>query len=97
MTRLPTEQSSYQSELVGVLGVLTCVEVFVMFYKIRNDLIAIALDEESAMYQSDSEWPLSIDQSSFNYIQLIRISSRIFLSLSSSIGWKGIKKKRVSL
>ena len=69
---LPEEQSSYRSDLAGVLGVLTCVEALVKFYNIQNDLITIALDGESAIYQSDSEWPLSIGQNSFDYIQVIR-------------------------
>ena len=51
---------------------LTCVEALVKFYKIQNGLITIALDGESAIYQSDSEWSLSIGQSSFDYIQVIR-------------------------
>ena len=72
VTGLPEEQSSYRSELAGVLGVLTSVKALVKFYKIQNGLITIALDGESAIYQSDSEWPLSIDQSSFDYIQVIR-------------------------
>ena len=69
---LPSEQSSNRSELTGVLGVLTCIEAFVKFYKIQQGLITIALDGESAIYQSDSKWPLSIGQSSFDYIQVIR-------------------------
>ena len=72
VTGLPEEQSSYRSELTGVLGVLTCVEALDNFYKISGGLITIALDGESAIYQSNSECPLSIDQSSFNYIQVIR-------------------------
>ena len=72
VTGLSEEQSSYRSELAGVLGVLTCVEALVKFYKIKNSLIIIALDGESAIYKSDSEWPLSIDQNSFDYIQVIR-------------------------
>ena len=55
VTGLPEEQFSYQSELAGVLGVLTCVEAFVKLYKISDGLITIALDGESAIYQSDSE------------------------------------------
>ena len=69
---LPDEQSAYRSELAGVIGVLTCVEVIVKIYKLCIGLITIALDGESALYQSDSEWPLSIDRSSFDYIQVIQ-------------------------
>ena len=58
---LPEEQSAYRSKLAGVLGVLTCVEALVKFYKIGNGLITIALDGESAIYQSIRKWPLSID------------------------------------
>jgi hypothetical protein len=72
VTGLPDEQSSYRSELAGVLGVLTCVEALAKFYKIGEGSITIALDGESAIYKSDSEWPLSINQSSFDYIQVIR-------------------------
>ena len=55
VTGLPDEQSSYRSELARVLGVLTCVEALVKFYKISDGSITIALDGESAIYQSDSE------------------------------------------
>ena len=72
VTGLPEKQSSYRSELAGVFGVLTYVEALVKLYKISDSSITIALDEESAIYQSDSEWPLSIDQSSFDYIQVIK-------------------------
>ena len=61
VTGLPDEQSSYRSKLAGVLGVLTCVEALVKFYNIGDGVITIALDGESVIYQSDSEWPLSID------------------------------------
>ena len=47
-------------------------EALVRFYKNQNGLITIALDGESAIYQSDSKRPLSIGQSSFDYIQAIR-------------------------
>ena len=46
VTGLPDEQSSYRSELAGVLGVLTCVEAFVKFYKISDGSITIVLDGE---------------------------------------------------
>ena len=72
VTELPGGQSSYRSELAGVLGVLTCVQALVKFYKISDSSIIIVLDGESAIYQSDSDWPLSIDQNSFDYIQVIR-------------------------
>ena len=72
VTGLPDKLSSYQRELAGVFGVLTCVEALVKFYKISAGSITIAPDRESAIYQSDSEWPLSIDQSFFDYIQFIR-------------------------
>ena len=60
VTGLPEEQSSFRSELAFVLGVLTCVEALVKFYKIQQGLITIALDRESAIYQSDSQWLISI-------------------------------------
>ena len=47
-------------------------EALVKFYKVNDGFITIALNGESAIYQSDREWPLSIDQSSFDYIQVIR-------------------------
>ena len=71
VTWLPDKQSSYRSELAGVLGVLIYVDALVQFYNISDGAIIIALDGESAIYQSDSEWPLSIGQSSFDYIQVI--------------------------
>ena len=55
VTGLPDKQSSYRSELAGVLGVLTCVEALVKFYKIHEGSITITLDGESVIYQSNSE------------------------------------------
>ena len=55
VTELRDKQSSYRSELAGVLGVLTYVEALVKFFKIGDGSIAIALDGESAIHQYDSE------------------------------------------
>ena len=95
ITGSPEEQSSYQSELAGVLGVLTCVEALVKFYKIQNGLITIELDGESTIYQSDSKWSLLIGQSSFDYIQVIRNIIKE-LPITVKFHWgKAIRAKRV--
>lgn len=72
VTGLPEEQTAYRSELAGVLGVLTSVDALVHFYGIDSGSITIALDGESALRESESGWPLRIDQKCFDYLQVVR-------------------------
>ena len=41
-------------------------------HNITDGAITIALDGDSALIQSGGDWPLSVDQPSFDYLQVIR-------------------------
>ena len=64
-------QSSYQSELAGVIAALTILDVIVWLHSITEGAVTIALNGESALEQSQSTGPLSADQKSFDYVQVI--------------------------
>ena len=64
-------QSSYQSKLAGLIAALTIIDVIVWAHSITEGSITIALDGESALEQSQSTAPLSADQKSFDYLQVI--------------------------
>ena len=86
----------YRSELTGVLGVLTSVDALVHFYGIEAGSITIALDGESALQESESGWPLRIDQNFFDYLQVVRSLLKklpVTVRLLSD-GWKAPKRER---
>ena len=62
ITGWATDQNSFWSELGGIIGVLTVVEMVVTFWKITAGKITIKLDNESAVDkavdQISGEWPL---------------------------------------
>ena len=66
------DQSAYRSELAGVIAALTILDVLVRHHKITDGTVTIALDGDSALIQSGSDWPLSVDQADFDYLQVIR-------------------------
>ena len=43
----------------------------VRHHDLTSGTVTIALDGESALIQSGGDWPLSVDQSSFDYLQVI--------------------------
>ena len=44
----------------------------VRHYKITDGVVTIALDGDSALIQSGGDWPLSVAQADFDYLQVIR-------------------------
>jgi hypothetical protein len=69
---IPKDQSAYRSELAGVGGILASTAIIIQKYNITSGAITIALDEESALDQAESEKPLRISQPDFNLLQDIR-------------------------
>ena len=66
------DQSAYRSELAGVIAALTILDVLVCHDDITEGDVTIALDGDSALIQSGGNWPLSVDQLSFDCLQVIR-------------------------
>ena len=64
-------QSAYRSELAGVIAGLTIVDIIVHHHNITEGSITFALDGQKAMDQCAGDWPLSIDQPCFDYLQVI--------------------------
>ena len=64
-------QSMYCSKLAGVILALTDLDVPVHHHNITVGSVTITLDGESALDQSGGNWPLSVDQPSFDYLQVI--------------------------
>ena len=71
-TVLGEDQSAYRSELAGVIAALTILDVLVHHHNIMDRAVTIALDGDSALIQSGGDCPLSVDQPSFDYLQVIR-------------------------
>ena len=71
MTGAAEDQSAYRSELAGVIGALTILDVLVRHNDITEGAVTIALDGDSALIQSGGDWSLSVDQPSFDYLQVI--------------------------
>ena len=72
MTGLGEDQSAYRSELAGVIATLTILDVLVRHHNITEGVVTIPLDGDSTLIQSGGDWPLSVDQPSFNYLQVIQ-------------------------
>ena len=66
------DQSAYRSELAGVIAALTMLDIIVHHHDLTEGSITIALDGDFALIQSGGDWPLSVDQPSFDYLQEIR-------------------------
>ena len=65
-------QSAYRSKLAGVIAGLTIVDILVRHHSITKGAVTLALDGQKAMDQCAGDWPLSIDQPCFDYLQVIR-------------------------
>ena len=72
VTGSKTNQSVYCSELAGVIAALTILNVLVHHHELTSGSVSIALDGESALNQSGGDWPLSVDQLYFDYLQVIQ-------------------------
>ena len=46
-------------------------DILVSHYDLISGTVTIALDGESALIQSGGDWPLSVDQPLFDYLQII--------------------------
>ena len=56
----------------GIVGILASVEIIVMKFGIVTGGITVALDGECALDEANGNWPLTIDQASFDFLQEIR-------------------------
>ena len=72
VTGSKTNQSAYRSEFADVIAALTMLDVLVRHHNLTSGTVTIALDGESALIKSYSDWPLSLDQPLFDYPQVIR-------------------------
>ena len=72
VTESGEDQSAYRSELARVISALAILDILVRHHDITDGAVTIALDDDSALIQSDCDWPLSVDQLSFDYLQVIR-------------------------
>jgi hypothetical protein len=66
------DQSSYQSELAGILGVLIMVQCLCTLYEIQEGAIEVALDNKSAAEQSTGDWLLCPHQKDYDMLLDIR-------------------------
>ena len=64
-------QSAYRSELAGVILSLTILNILVKHHNITIGVVTITLDSNIAMDKSRKDWPLSINQKCFDYLQVI--------------------------
>ena len=71
VTGSKTDHSAYRTELAGVIAAFTMLDVLVHHHNLTSGTVTIALDGESALIPSGSDWPLSVDQPSFDYLQVI--------------------------
>ena len=72
MTGCGEAQSAYRSKLAGVIAGLTIVDIVVCHHNIAKGAVTFALNGQKAMDQCAGDWPLSIDQPCFDYLQVIR-------------------------
>lgn len=66
-----SDESAYRSKLARVIVALIILYVLVQQFEIVVWSVIITLDNESTLNQSGGDWPLSIDQLSFDYLQAI--------------------------
>ena len=69
---MPSHQSPFRSELSGIDGVLTSLEIIVFFHDITSGTITIGIDCTGAMNWAKSDFPLRSFQPSFDILQDIR-------------------------
>ena len=72
VTGLVESQSPYRSELAGVIAGLTIIDILVCHHNITEGGVTLALDGLTAMEECAGDWPLSINQKCFDYLQIIR-------------------------
>ena len=72
VTGSASSQSAYRSKLVGVIASLTILDIIVCHNNITVGAVIIAVDGLTVMQQAGGDWPLSLDQECFDYLQIIR-------------------------
>jgi len=82
------DQSAYRSELTGIVGILATTAIIVKQFGIVTGEITIALDGESALDEACGEWPLAIDQASYDLLQEIRNRVR---ELPIDVKWRWVE------
>jgi len=70
-------QSTYRSEMAGVIAAFTVLNILERHHNITEESVTIALDRETAMKESGGDWPLSIDQKFFDYLQVIQAWTKL--------------------
>jgi hypothetical protein len=65
-------QSAYRSELAGIAGIITAVEMLCTRFTIEEGAIEVGLDGSEALNQSRGDWPLSPSQADFDMLTDIR-------------------------
>ena len=91
---LAHEQNAYRSELGGIDGILSVLEVIVDYYNITHGAIELALDGKSALEQANLEDFLQAGQSSFGILQDIHYRIR-HLPILVSFRWvEGHQRKK---
>merc|ERR1712023_332767 len=85
---MPSNQSSFHSELSGIDGVLTSLEIIVFFHDITSGSITLGIDCTGAMNRSKSDYPLRSFQPSFDILQDIR--ERLEM-LPITVHWRGVE------
>ena len=66
------DKSAYRSKLAGIIAAVTILDILVWRYAITTGSVTIALDGKSDLNESAGDHPLSVDQISFDYLQVIR-------------------------
>ena len=71
VTGQASSQSAYRSKLAGVIASLTIIDIIVCYHNITEGAVTITLDGKTAMEEAGGDWPLSLDQKCFDYLQMI--------------------------
>lgn len=68
----PSVQSAYRSELAGIAGIITAVELICTKHSIMQGDIEVGLDGSKAMNQTKGDWPLQPSQADFDLLMDLR-------------------------
>jgi hypothetical protein len=81
-------QIAYQSELVGISGVLLVLDILCKKIKINNGSIEIRLDRQQTLITASEEWPLNIAQPDYDLLKDIQAKCK---KLPIQVKWHWIK------
>jgi hypothetical protein len=68
----PSDQSTYRSELAGVLAILIILQALCDAHGISEGSITLSLDSQSALAEAEGSWKLKPRQSDFDILLDIR-------------------------